>query len=78
MQKMLAAETPSGAGRIAHDNVLVKRKSTATGAIHSLIHRHAEPVRRDFLCQRTNMSMNDKTSKMPEAFLLAPQRAYCL
>jgi hypothetical protein len=37
MQKMLAAELRQEAGRIAHDNVLVKRKSTATGAINSLI-----------------------------------------
>jgi hypothetical protein len=37
MQKMLAAELRQEAGHIAHDNVLVKRKSTATGAINSLI-----------------------------------------
>ena len=37
MQKMLAAELRQEAGRIAHDNVLVKRKSTAAGAINSLI-----------------------------------------
>ena len=37
MQKMLAAELRQEAGRIAHDNVLMKRKSTATGAINSLI-----------------------------------------
>jgi hypothetical protein len=37
MQKMLAAELRQEAGRIAHDNVLVKRKSTAAGTINSLI-----------------------------------------
>ena len=37
MQKMLAAELRQEAGRIAHDNVLVKRKSTAAGVINSLI-----------------------------------------
>jgi hypothetical protein len=37
MQKMLAAELRQEAGRIAHDNVLVKRKSTAVGAINSLV-----------------------------------------
>ena len=37
MQKMLAAELRQEAGRIAHDNVLVKRKSTSTNGINSLI-----------------------------------------
>jgi hypothetical protein len=37
MQKMLAAELRQEAGRIAHDNVLVKRRTTATGGINSLI-----------------------------------------
>ena len=37
MQKMLAAELRQEAGRIAHDNVLVKRKSAATGGINNLI-----------------------------------------
>jgi len=37
MQKMLAAELRQEAGRIAHDNVLVKRKSAAVGAINSLV-----------------------------------------
>ena len=37
MQKMLAAELRQEAGRIAHDNVLVKRKTAATGRINSLI-----------------------------------------
>jgi hypothetical protein len=37
MQKMLAAELRQEAGRIAHDNVLVKRKSAAAGAINSLV-----------------------------------------
>jgi hypothetical protein len=37
MQKMLAAELRQEAGRIAHDNVLVKRKTAATGGIKSLI-----------------------------------------
>jgi len=31
MQKMLAAELRQEAGRIAHDNVLVKRRTAATG-----------------------------------------------
>jgi hypothetical protein len=37
MQKMLAAELRQEAGRIAHDNVLVKRRTTAAGAINNLI-----------------------------------------
>lgn len=37
MQKMLAAELRQEAGRIAHDNVLVKRKTSAAGGINSLI-----------------------------------------
>jgi hypothetical protein len=37
MQKMLAAELRQEAGRIAHDNVLVKRRSTSTTGINSLI-----------------------------------------
>jgi hypothetical protein len=37
MQKMLAAELRQEAGRIAHDNVLVKRKSAATGGINNFI-----------------------------------------
>jgi hypothetical protein len=37
MQKMLAAELRQEAGRVAHDNVLVKSRTTATGGINSLI-----------------------------------------
>jgi hypothetical protein len=37
MQKMLAAELRQEAGRIAHDNVLVKRRAAATGGINGLI-----------------------------------------
>jgi len=37
MQKMLAAELRQEAGRIAHDNVLVKRRTSATTGINSLI-----------------------------------------
>ena len=37
MQKMLAAELRQEAGRIAHDNVLVKRRTAATGGLTSLI-----------------------------------------
>lgn len=37
MQKMLAAELRQEAGRIAHDNVLVKRRTSETGGINSLI-----------------------------------------
>lgn len=37
IQKMLAAELRQEAGRIAHDNVLVKRKTAATAGINSLI-----------------------------------------
>ena len=37
IQKMLAAELRQEAGRIAHDNVLVKRRTTATGGINGLI-----------------------------------------
>jgi hypothetical protein len=36
-QKMLAAELRQEAGRIAHDNVLVKRRTAATGGIKGLI-----------------------------------------
>ena len=37
IQKMLAAELRQEAGRIAHDNVLIKRRAAATGGINSLI-----------------------------------------
>jgi hypothetical protein len=37
MQKMLAAELRQEAGRMAHDNVLVKRRSSSTSGINSLI-----------------------------------------
>jgi hypothetical protein len=37
MQKMLAAELRQEAGRIAHDNVLVKRRATAAGDIKNLV-----------------------------------------
>ena len=37
MQKMLAAELRQEAGRIAHDNVLVKRQTSSTAGITSLI-----------------------------------------
>ena len=37
MQKMLAAELRQEAGRIAHDNVRVKRRTSATGGINGLI-----------------------------------------
>lgn len=37
MQKMLAAELRQEAGRIAHDNVLIKRKAAATGGIDSIV-----------------------------------------
>jgi len=37
IQKMLAAELREEAGRIAHDNVLVKRRTAATGQINILI-----------------------------------------
>lgn len=37
LQKMLAAELRQEAGRIAHDNVLVKRKTSAAGSLNSLI-----------------------------------------
>ena len=37
MQKMLAAELRQEAGRIAHDNVLVKRRTSAAGGINRLI-----------------------------------------
>ena len=36
-QKMLAAELRLEAGRIAHDNVLTKRKASAAGAINNLV-----------------------------------------
>jgi|ERR1017187_1402866 hypothetical protein len=36
-QKMLAAELRQEAGRIAHDNVLTKRKASAAGAINNLV-----------------------------------------
>jgi hypothetical protein len=34
---MLAAQLRQEAGRIAHDNVLVKRSTTATGGINNLL-----------------------------------------
>ena len=37
MQKLLAAELRQEAGRIAYDNVLVKRRTAATGGINGLI-----------------------------------------
>ena len=37
MQKMLAAELRQEAGRIAHDNALLKRRTAITGGINSLI-----------------------------------------
>lgn len=37
LQKMFATELRQEAGRIAHDNVLIKRKATATGGINSLV-----------------------------------------
>ncbi len=37
MQKMLAGELRQEAGRIAHDNVLVKRRATAAGNLNQLI-----------------------------------------
>lgn len=37
MQKMLAAELRQEAGRIAHDNVLTKRRTTATSGINGLV-----------------------------------------
>lgn len=37
MQKMLAAELRQEAGRFAHDNVLVKRRTAATAGINNLI-----------------------------------------
>jgi hypothetical protein len=37
IQKMLASELRQEAGRIAHDNVLVKRRTAATGGINGLI-----------------------------------------
>jgi hypothetical protein len=37
MQKMLAAELRQEAGRIAHDNLLVKRRTSAAGGINNLI-----------------------------------------
>ena len=37
MQKMLAAELRQEAGRIAHDNVLVKRRTTSLAGINGLI-----------------------------------------
>ena len=37
IQKMLAAELRQEAGRIAHDNVLIKRRAAAAGGVNSLI-----------------------------------------
>lgn len=37
MQKMLAAELRQEAGRVAHDNVLIKRRTSSTGGINSLV-----------------------------------------
>jgi hypothetical protein len=37
MQKMLAAELRQEAGRIAHDNALVKSRTTASGGVNSVV-----------------------------------------
>jgi len=37
MQKMLAAELRQEAGRIAHDNVLLKRRTAAAGSVNQLV-----------------------------------------
>lgn len=37
LQKMLAAQLRQEAGRIAHDGVMIKRRTTSTGGINSLI-----------------------------------------
>jgi hypothetical protein len=37
MQKMLAAQLRQEAGRIAHDNALVKSRSTASGGVNSMV-----------------------------------------
>jgi hypothetical protein len=37
MQKMLAAELRQEAGRIAHDNALVKSRATASGGVNSMV-----------------------------------------
>ena len=37
MQKMLAAELRQEAGRIAHDNVLIKRRATSTGNLNQFV-----------------------------------------
>ncbi len=37
LQKMLAAQLRQEAGRIAHDNALLKRRTTITGGINNLI-----------------------------------------
>ena len=37
MQKMLAAELRQEAGRLAHDNVLIKRRTASTGGVNGLI-----------------------------------------
>jgi hypothetical protein len=37
MQKMLAAELRQEAGRLAHDNALVKSRTTASGGINSMV-----------------------------------------
>jgi hypothetical protein len=37
MQKMLAAELRQEAGRIAHDNALVKSRTTASGGVNSMV-----------------------------------------
>lgn len=37
MQKMLAAELRQEAGRIAHDNALIKSRTTASGGVNSMV-----------------------------------------
>jgi hypothetical protein len=37
MQKMLAAELRQEAGRIAHDNALVKRRTTSAGGVNNIV-----------------------------------------
>jgi len=49
MQKMLAAELRQEAGRLAHDNALLKRRTTITGGINSLITERSRRVKESLM-----------------------------
>jgi hypothetical protein len=69
MQKMLAAELRQEAGRIAHDNALVKRRTTITGGINSLITGALTAHYKESVMSDSKKS----TNKVRKPFLVAAQ-----